>query len=746
MPLNAPLHGALLLGVAPVLLAAGAGPARADAPATVAAPAPDAAPDAGTEMEFEADAIAYDEKADRVTATGNVVVHRNGETLTADTVIYDRTNGTVTASGNVLADLGDGTRAVADGFELSDSLRDGVIENVLMILSDGSRLAANRAVRKDGRTILSGAIYSPCAVIDPKSGCPIHPVWDIKASRVVHDPAKGRVRYRHPRLELWGIPIAALPGLSHPDRFDHSYSGLLTPNIGYSRERGGELVVPWMWAISPDQDLTLTGHIFTSVNPVLEVEYRHLLKGGPIRFAGQITYAGKQIIDPLTNNITTTDSRVRGYFEGNGEIAHGNGWRSRFSTRLTTDNTFPGFYGISLDTRLRSTYALEHFADGQYFSVEGWAFQGLKPTDSSKTTPIALPLVDFYWRLPEEPLGGRLVVEANSLMLFRREGQSVARALASVRWDRAFLTPAGQRVTFTALARSDLYHTDDGELETANYRGADGWHVRAIPLAAVDVEWPMAGRLFGGTQTLTPRVQMVVSTTSSNDDIPNEDSRAIDLEDSNLFSLNRFSGYDRWEGGARITYGADWLWRRPGWEIRGQIGQSYRFDNDTALFPQGTGLSGHFSDFVGRVSVRAGNWVEFVQRLRLDKDSFAIRRAETDIQVGSRKTYFTIGYSRYDRGLELEDLRNHEELRAGTRVAIGRYWAIFGSTVVDLTTRREDPTLDSDGWRPIRHRLGVSYRDECFDFSLAWRRNYVDNPNQRRGNTFLLTLALRNLG
>ena len=46
-----------------------------------------------------------------------------------------------------------------------------------------------------------------------------------------------------------------------------------------------------------------------------------------------------------------------------------------------------------------------------------------------------------------------------------------------------------------------------------------------------------------------PRVQLVLTPPTPNLDIPNEDARSVDLEDSNLFALNRFPGYDRWEDG-----------------------------------------------------------------------------------------------------------------------------------------------------------------------------------------------------
>ena len=44
----------------------------------------------------------------------------------------------------------------------------------------------------------------------------------------------------------------------------------------------------------------------------------------------------------------------------------------------------------------------------------------------------------------------------------------------------------------------------------------------------------------GGTQVLTPRFQIVASPKVNNLAVPNEDARAIELEDSNLFALNRF--------------------------------------------------------------------------------------------------------------------------------------------------------------------------------------------------------------
>ncbi|PZU50788.1 MAG: LPS-assembly protein LptD [Sphingomonas sp.] len=724
------------------LLLASAAPVLAQEPGP-----PAAAPALAQPMvEFQADTLSYDENLDVITAEGNVLVSRDSQQLTADKVVYNRKTGTVSAHGNVRAVDGDGVTAVADGFELTESLRDGLVDNVLLILADGSRLAAKDGKRENGLSTLNRAVYSPCAVVDD-AGCPREPVWQLKAVKVVHDPARGRVFYTGARLEMFGVPVVALPRLSHPDGFDRNQSGLLSPDVRFTRELGGELRIPYYWSIAPNKDFTATTHVYTNVVPMVEAQYRQLFAGGPIQIGVMGTYAKGAAEDPLTGNIIDTHARLRGAIDARGQIEHGDGWRSSFSSRLTNDDNFLGRYQISLDNRLRSTYALERFETGRYFSVSGWAFQNLTSGANDARMPFALPLVDFRWRLPDKILGGGVMLQANSLGLYRREGQSMVRALASAQWDRSFLTPLGQRVTFTGLVRGDVYNANDTALaDDPFYAGRDGWKARLIPLAAIDVEWPFAGPFLGGTQTLSPRLQFVGSTSTANEGIPNEDSRAVDLEDSNLFSLNRFPGYDRWEGGARVTYGVDWRWTKPGIAVQAQVGQSYRLDDNMDLFPEGTGLSGRVSDVVGRASVRIGRYVELTQRLRLDKDNLAVRRNEADVAIGSRRTFLSIGYLRYNRNIALEDLPDHEEVRAGARVAFGKYWAVFGSTVVDLTSTGEDSLTTNDGWQPIRARLGVSYTDECFDFGVTWKRNYIDNPNARQGNTILFTLALRNLG
>jgi LPS-assembly protein len=732
----------------PLLLTVPSAALAQEVPAAAAAPAPAPVAEAPAEIAFSADQLVYEEASDTVTASGEVRMNREGYNLRANSVSWNRRSGEVHANGDVRVLSPGGDVAYADSVQLEDTLKDGVVQNMLLVLADGGRLAATTATRRNGVTTLDHAAYTACAVTTPE-GCPRNPTWQINAVRVVHDPVRHRISYRGATLNLFGMPLVGLPGLSHPDGSQGGGSGFLVPELRYGRRNGLEISAPYYIRFAPNRDLTITPHVFTGVLPMLEAEYRQLTSIGAFQVHGYVTYGSRLQLDPLAPAGTSEDKTIRGYIEGSGRLILSPAWSVTAAGRYATDRTFMRRYDISRDDRLRSMVDVERITADSYISIAGWAFEGLRLTDVAGTQPIALPAIDARWRFADPVLGGRIELQANSLAIVRPEGQDSQRAFASAHWERRGITPLGQELVLTAYARGDLYHAGDTLLtQTVSYRGREGWSGRFIGALAADLRWPFVGAFLGGTQRFTPRVQLVASPPTENMDIPNEDARAVDLEDSNLFALNRFPGYDRWEDGVRVTYGADWAFELPGVSVSTTIGQSYRLNSRATILPSGTGLSDRFSDIVGRTTVQVGRLVSFVHRFRLDKDSFALRRNEIDATIGGRRTYATIGYLRLDRNIDpaIEDLRDREEIRFGGRVSFARYWSIFGSTVIDLTSRREDPLSVADGFDPIRHRLGISYDDDCIELGLTWRRDYETSGDARRGNTFLIRVALRNLG
>ena len=717
-------------------------------PAVAAAADPAVVAAAEPQVDFSADEVVYESEAERITASGAVRMSRDGNYLAADRVSWDRTSGRVVAEGNVVVVNPEGDKLIGDRVDLTDSLKDGTIDNLLVVLESGGRIAAVRGSRKGSITELTNAVYSACSVTT-STGCPKEPSWKITAARVVQDKATGRIRFAGGRLNILGLNLPLLPIFSIGDGSQKGgISGILVPSVRVDSNNGVELSVPYYLRLGRNRDLTVTPHVYSHVAPAIEGRFRHLTSIGAYQLGGFVTFG--DIEDPNAISAKTGTNRdVRAYVEGNGRFQLDPYWQVTAALRVATDKTVTRRYDITRDTQLRNFLLAERIAPNSYVSIGGWAFQGLRAGDIQKRIPIALPAIDARFRLDDPWLGGKLELQANSLAILRREGQDTQRAFASATWNMRRITPWGQELQLTGYARADAYHTDDSALTSVSiYRGKDGWQYRGIGAVAADMRWPLIGSFWGGTQRLTPRIQLVLTPPTSNLSIPNEDARSIDLEDSNLFALNRFPGYDRWEDGSRITYGVEWAVDRPNWSIQTVIGQSYRLTQARSIFPDGTGLTDRLSDIVGRTRVRFGNFVDLTHRYRLDKDNFALRRNEVDLTVGTDRTYVQVGYLLLNRDIAptVEDLRDKEELRLAGRWQIHRFWSVYGSTVLDLTNKDEDPTSNADGFEPVRHRLGFTYEDDCLELGVSWKRDYERVGEFKKGSTFSINFSLKGLG
>lgn len=735
---------ALPLLIVPAAAAAAEDAAPAPAPPATVAVA-DAAGPAEPNVEFSADQVSYDSDSDMVSASGQVRLSRDGNYVAADEVTWNRKTGEVRAQGNVVVVDPEGNKLIGDSVVLTDSLRDGTVDNLLVVLDSGGRIAARRGTRSNGIITLDNAAYSPCPVTG-SSGCPKRPSWKITAARVIDDPATGRVRFKGGRLQLFGITLPLLPVFSVGTTGEGA-TGFLVPELKISRNNGFEVAVPYYWRLASNRDLSLIPHLYTGTLPAIEARYRQLDRIGAFQVGGFLAYSQVENADltPSPNG----NRRLRGYFEANGKAQIDPLWSITGFVRVASDKTLTRRYDITRDDRLRNVVNAERISPNSYVSIAGWAFEGLRVDDVQKQIPIALPAIDARFNLEPPVLGGKVQLQANSLAILRIDGQDTQRAFASARWDLRRLTRWGQQLTLTAYGRADVYHTDDSAATVVPiYRGTDGWHTRAIAALAADVQWPFIGPLLGGIQRIVPRVQLVATPPTANLSIPNEDSRSVDLEDSNLFALNRFPGYDRWEDSSRVTYGLDWSYDRPDFSISTTIGQSYRLNRRPGIFPEGTGLTDRVSDIVGRTRIRYGRFLDVTHRFRLDKDNLAVRRNEVDLAIGSEQTYAQIGYFRLNRGIDpaIEDLRDREELRLAGRIKFARYWSVFGATVIDLTNASEDPLSLADGYQPVRDRLGIAYEDECLELGLSWRRDYDLLGDLRKGSTFALQIGLKGLG
>ncbi len=695
---------------------------RAQAPIDTSAP-----------VVLRADSLTHDSTRDVVTASGNVELAQGGRILLADTVTYDAQNDTVTASGKVVMLEPTGEVVFADYVELRDEMKNGVIHDIRMLFTDDSRLAANGAVRSGGdRTEMRKAVYSPCRL------CPDHPehppLWQIKAARVVHDQKRRDIEYSDAFLEVLGVPVAYTPYFSHPDPTVKRRSGFLTPNFGSRSQLGFTVQSPYYFDLAPYRDATFAPIFTSKEGVVLAGEYRERTQRGQFEFSGSITRPRRRGDD----GELIGGSETRGHIDGSGRFDIDNTWRWGFDAERSTDDTYLRRYGFRFENTLTSRLFIEGFRGRNYATVNGYTFQGLEVDDDPGDTPIVLPIADYSFISDPGRRGDRYTIDANLMALTRTAGTDSRRLSLTGGWHLPYIGPIGDVYTLSASLRGDLYWVDEVEVPTRTGTGTEnGLTGRFVPQLSLDWRYPFIRQSGTVRQVIEPMFKASISPFGGNPEaIPNEDSQSFEFDDTNLFSLNRFPGLDRVEGGPRISYGLRLgAYGLSGGRTTAFIGQSFRVKADSTFEP-GSGLEDNLSDFVGRVTISPSKFLDLAYRFRLDGGDFAPRRNEVDLATGPDWLRLSVGFlSIEDAPSDLAEIGKREELTASARLSLTPYWSL---TAVN---RRNLQTNDA-----INLGFGLTYQDECILFSAQIDRRFTEDRDVEPETSLLFVIKLKHLG
>lgn len=682
-----------------------------------------------------AEAIEHDQETGVVTATGHVELDNGAQVLQADRIVWDARNNTVRAIGNIALVQLDGEVLFADQAELTDEFRNGFISGIRVLLSDQSRLAANAAIRQDGTyTEMYNALFTSCRTCmgdrDP-------PVWQLRASKVTHDAVAHSVRYEHARLEFFGVPVLYTPFFTHPDPTIKRKSGLLAPLYGNTNALGATLETPYYLNLAADRDATLTPFFTGREGLVMKGEYRQMTARGQFETSGSITRPWARD----DNNARLDERDTRGHLEANGVWALTPDWRWGFTGARSSDDTYLRRYEISDANVLTTNVFLEGIRDRNYASVNAWSFQGLRQDDEPGQSPTVLPMAEYSRYSPTGRYGQYAVVDASALAIRRSEGRDVLRLSSQIEWRLPYTARTGEVYSFSASARADGYAID-GQRDPAavpDDQIVDGFEARFLPRVALEWRLPLVRAGTTADYMIEPIIEGIAAPYGGNPAlVPNEDSRAFEYDDTNLFGVSRFPGLDRWEGGPRINYGVKVGAYSAGTAAHAMIGQTARARDDT--FRDGSGLEKSPSDYVGRLSVQ---WptVDLEQRFRLDRESFSLRRNEVDLGLGRDDAKVTAGYVFLSEELDPLDDRDEtnarrEELNLTARVKLSQTWSIHARSRHDL---REDGGLVLAGF-------GIVYDCDCMRIGLELTRRLTEDRDVPRSTAISLRVNLRHLG
>jgi LPS-assembly protein len=757
-------------------------------------PAPRVVPRSGAQeqMLVRAQEINYDYTNERVSAVGNVQIYYANSTLEADRVIYDQKTKRLHAEGNVRLTQADGTVTYGQIMNLSDDYRDGFVDSLRLDGPEQTRFAAARAERSSGNfTVFQSGVYTACEPCrdDPQKP----PRWQVKAARILHDQGEKMLYFEGAQIEIFGMPLAYLPFFSAPDPTVKRKTGVLIPTVSTSTVYGFGAAIPYYWALAPDYDATFTPMITTRQGPLLQGEFRQRLLNGAYMIRGSgIFQLDKDRF--IVNGMPTPGYREwRGSLETSGQFNLSEKWVWGWDGTLLSDRTYLQDYGLQKsvqsgnllgttpDMAVSQLYLVGR-GDRSYFDARTIYFYGFSLADIQGQLPVVHPVIDHAYVLKQPVFGGELSLHTNATSLSRSTanfdpisqlavignlcGPATAdpavkngancllrgvpgnynRLSSEATWRRTIVDSLGQVFTPFVSLRGDVANMNVlNQPGVANYMNTgQSDFARVMPTVGLEYRYPLIGVQPWGTHTLEPVAQLVLRPDEGQvGAFPNEDAQSLIFDDSNLFKPNKFSGWDRVEGGGRANVGLQYTVQfNRGGNINVLFGQSYQLYGQNSFAtpnPTNTGLNSGLdtdrSDYVARVSYQPNSTFTFTSRFRFGQEDFTLERTELETTAAFGRWTTMLMYGNYAAQPALGFLDRREGILGNARLKLTENWLVLGGARYDLMQHKVSQT-----------QIGVGYVDDCLILALNYITDYAYSGSVSVNHTYMMQVSLRTLG
>lgn len=744
--------------------------------------------DPNAKMLVTADELVYDYTRNEVIAEGNVQIYYDGAVLQAKRVVYDQKGSRLRAEGGVRLKDKDGTVIAADNLDLSQDFADGFVNSLRIDTADNMHFVAARADRSGGdTTVLTSGAYTPCEPCKEKPEKP--PLWQIRAAKIIHKEKEQTIYFEDARLEFLGIPIAWAPYMEAPDPTVKRKSGFLIPQFVNTSEIGFGATIPYFWNIAPNMDVTFSPLIVSKQGVMLDAEFRHRLETGTysLRAAGIV----QEDKDAFAGQPGYRDQR--GVIETHGRFNINQNWYWGWDGWLMSDETFLQDYNLISATKreVTSQVYLVGQGDRSYFDLRAMYFTGLTSYDVEAQQPIIHPVLDYSKTLGESVFGGQFSYDINFTSLTRDEIDlratsaayaplfptlydgptnqcdparvaavgatlrdaclmrgmvgSYSRLSGVVDWRRTFIDNAGQMWTPFFNMQLDVASVQAQAEDSPWLPGGDQQLFRAMPAVGLEYRYPFISAETWGTQTIEPIAQVIIRPDETDiGKFPNEDAQSLIFDDTNLFEVSKYSGYDRVEGGGRANVGIQYTANfNNGGQINALFGQSYQLFGqnsyayeDMANTGAESGLETDASDYVARLYYQPDKNFSIINRFRFDQADWSVERYEIEGRaVVNEKLTVSALYGLYTAQPELGYYEEREGILGVGTLKLDSNWTLRAGARYNLNLDEVDYTL-----------FGIAYADECFGIALSYRSDYTESGNRERVDTVLVTISLKTLG
>ncbi len=451
--------------------------------------------------------------------------------------------------------------------------------------SEANGYAERMDFEGENQMTLFGNTYSTCK--------PGSADWYLKSDETHLDYDKSEGTAKHSTLWFQGTPILYTPLASFP-LSSQRRSGILHPRFSTSTRSGLDFTVPYYLNLAPNYDLTLAPRYLSK---------RGFQLGADARYTSH-HYDGQVRVEYMPDDEIFGRSRYAYRIDHRQNLGRG------FSTTVNWNGVSDDYYWQDLTSRLLQTSQTQlprqvvfGYSPAPWLqtSMQVLRYQTLQIDPSN---PIARP----YFLEPQlNVLGYKANVFKTDFTMIGQYSRFTHVDAGKVQGDRMVFYPQLSlpivHPAFQITPKVGLHLTKYSLDEQA--AGLPNTFSRALPTFSLDstVVFEREGELLGKSyiQTLEPRLYYVNIPYKDQSQIPLFDTGLSDFNFAQIFSENRYSGYDRLNDANQLTAGLTTrlLDGATGVErFKAMLGQRYYFKPQRVSIAGETTRSENFSNIV----------------------------------------------------------------------------------------------------------------------------------------------------
>ena len=633
------------------------------------------------------------------------------KTIKADKIKYNIKSEELQTSGNTEMTNASGQRIKLQEASIAKHNSAVSAKDIELWLGKNVYIQAEEIIKKDDLTIATDAMFTACDGCDSFGNA-----WEIHGDEITHNAEEKMLYFYNASFWLYNdnIPLFWFPYYEMPDPSVKYKSGLLSPSFNSTSNMGTQINIPVYINISEKHDLTPTFSYLTNENPLFQLEHRLNATHSEFRSKGSFTH--------------TKENENRWHIFNDDIIEMGENARALIYVQRTSDKTYLQKYGFyNYQPYLDSGAKLEIFGQSGYVTADTHIFQELREPKGNQTAASGNILPNIHGVYQTNPLFNETyVVFTGDLLGVSSSKQSTQRIIGEGRIISPWTLWGGNRLTASLATRYDIYSFEKAEIyEDDNINNSyNGIKSRFLPSGYVEWGLPLYDVKNDWTYIIEPRARLTIMEHSNDNNVfaVNNDSAGRFLSDTTLFSDKRYSGYDVWENGNFVDYGAQWTAYNNKHSVSVFLGQTYDFKTQDDDDFNDNGFRNGFSDYVGRVSYDY-NLINLSTRFRVDKNDITLNHIENSAYLGKGNTYLSLGHI-WDYNPLTSDKDTHEAV-AGAGLQLTKRINVRGYMFYNMY----EHTFQ-------RHSAGVFYEHPCFYVSFEYRRDNAIKEDYRGGTTF----------